>query len=135
MPLGILYYERKNHGALKKIVLVVFVLICMIVYGLYTHDIILYKAFGNIFLSVAIIAMFLFFSKHYVVKSKLWNLFGKNSMYIYMFHQPVLDSFKGFMVDSNLYFIEGGTILVVIISLVLAFLFNRVQVKNYIKSV
>lgn len=135
MPLGILYYERKNHGALKKIVLVVVVLICMIVYGLYTHDIILYKAFGNIFLSVAIIAMFLFFSKRYVVKSKLWNLFGKNSMYIYMFHQPVLDSFKGFMVDSNLYFIEGATILVVIISLALAFLFNRVQVKNYIKSV
>ena len=39
------------------------------------------------------------------------------------------------MVDSNLYFIEGATILVVIFSLALAILFNRVQVKNYIKSV
>lgn len=135
MPLGILYYERKNHNALKNIVLVVVVLICMIVYGLFKHDIILYKAFGNIFFSVAITVMFLYFSKHYVVKSKLWNLFGKNSMYIYMFHQPVLDSLKGFMVDSNLYFIEGATILVVIFSLALAILFNRVQVKNYIKSV
>lgn len=130
MPLGIVYYNRKNKDIYKKIILVVICLLCMFIYGLQNHDIVLEKAFGNIFLSIVVIVMFLLFSKHYVIKNKLWNFFGKNSMYIYMFHQPVLDAFKRCTFCSNFYFVEIVTILVIMISLIIAVLLNRIQTKK-----
>lgn len=107
------------------------ILCCSIIFistAILLKDISILKVFGNISISLLILFIFLQLSKHFVINNLILNYLGKNSMFIYLIHQPILDICKylnkGYCINSELLLI-----IILFITYILASICNNIMKK------
>lgn len=120
--LGMLYYSYinksfcTNHCFDQKCSLYI-ILSCSTIFifiSIFSKDIPILKVFGNISISLVILYAFLKISKYVTLNNTILNYLGKNSMFIYLVHQPVLDVCKYINKDNS---INSELLLIIILSI------------------
>lgn len=120
--LGMLYYSYinkcfcTNHYFDLKCSLYI-ILSCSTIFvliSIFLKEILILKVFGNICISLVILYVFLKLSRYVTLNNTILNYLGKNSMFIYLVHQPVLDVCSYINKDNS---INSEILLIAILSI------------------
>lgn len=134
--IGMLYFSYIKKGLRSNLCndqrySLYIILCCSIIFistAILLKDISILKVFGNISISLLILFIFLQLSKHFVINNLILNYLGKNSMFIYLIHQPILDICKylnkGYCINSELLLI-----IILFITYILASICNNIMKK------